>query len=90
MEFPFKGKSLEDSEQIVSKKWSYDKFPLLLTPKKGCSPLTDVKIGEIQSNVELRYKLLADGRIFSLDSQTSDVLFNEGYTVDVEFIEKRV
>lgn len=84
MIFPFPNKTLEESEQILSDNWDYDYFPFLLKPKDGRLPLTKEDIDEIQSD-GLRYELLKDGRIFSLDPKTSDTLFNNGYTVDTSY-----
>lgn len=90
MIFPFPNKTLEESEIKFSDDWKYDKFPLVLKPKDGRLPLTQVNAKEIQSVADLRFELLNDGRILSLDNSTSKALFNEGYTIDIQFIEHRV
>lgn len=90
MVFPFPNKTLEESQIKFSDDWKYDKFPLVLKPKDGHLPLTQVKAKKIQSGSDLRFELLNDGRILSLDNPTSKALFNEGYTIDIQFIEHRV
>ncbi len=87
MQFPFPGKTVEESEIKFSNDWKYDKFPLVLKPKDGHAPLTQAKVKE--AGAGLRCTLLDDGRIFSLDDLTSKALFHKGYTVDTQFIEEK-
>lgn len=89
MIFPFPNKTFEESERKISDDWKYDMFPLVLKPKDGKNLLVQARIKELQSNGDLRFELLDDGRALSLDNLTSKALFDEGYTVDVQFIEER-
>lgn len=83
--FPFPGRTLEESEKKFSADWDYS-IPLLLKPKDGNPPLTQVKISEIQNDQKVILKLLKDGRILSLDDTTSNVLFTQGYTIDSSYL----
>lgn len=88
MRFPFKGKTEEESYQIILKDWSYSK-PLLLKPKEGFQRLTESKISEIRGMQNARLEPLADGRILSLTKEATDILFENGYVLDLSYIERK-
>lgn len=83
--FPFPGKTIEESVRQFSKDWDYS-IPLLLKPKDESNLLTSVQLVEIQTKQNLAMKILADGRIFSLNHNTSSTLFDNGYIIDISYL----
>lgn len=87
----FFGKTAEQAARKFSNDWDYA-FPLLLKPNDARKPLTQERIQEIQKEREssqkarIRCELLPDGKILSLDRHTSNVLFDNGYTVEYNWI----
>ena len=88
MKFPFTGKTEEESFRIILKDWSYSRA-LLLKPKDGFLPLAESDISEMKKVPNVRLEQLPDGRVFSLSKEATDVLFENGYVIDISYIGRK-